>query len=586
MRLVPLWATLAALALALPGVAQAAPGAILTDPAGDQDVTRGPLAAQDAFGQVDVIGVTGELNGGTLDLAIATSAATTASERIVLRFTVDKGPTSYANSTARGVPWSLTIVDESVSGTANATAQAADAVLHVLVPLASIDAVGGDVLGNLTVTTSDTSDGTAPVTLDDISGTDHAPNSGTAAFTIPRPAIQAGLQLLPQGGTLRDASGKSSISGASATTASANATVTFDLLVSNTGTDPDVVALATPPKPAGVADVRVNPQSLSLDAGRLAPVTVTVTLSGPAPKDILLPVTATSVRGGTAQTTLTVKLTAVAPPAPVERTPVPEALKVLTPLAEGLHLDDALGEYAELALLLFFLLLAVAVVFLAMFLVRKPYVAVSVSPKRAIVTPGNAAEFRVEVASRRRRLGPARGTLHADGAAFPAALSLAGSRRGLEEPVDLDLPAQPVEGTLRVQVPEDATDKDRQVVEVDVVPLAEDGTPMPSHRGRAKVEVKAQPSARSATYASARDIQLAEVRHSPPNPRPGAPVSTAATIHNDGAATAALRVVLQLDGKAVAEERVEVPPRGSRQVTLAWTAGAGRNQVKVQVFLA
>ncbi|MEA3190609.1 MAG: hypothetical protein QOD77_1191 [Thermoplasmata archaeon] len=587
MRLLPL---LSLVAVAFASVASAAPVAVLSDPSGDQVVTAGPLADDIPFDQVDLTAVTADLAGSVLDLAITTSAPVTATERLTLRFTVDRGATSYANSTARGTPFTLTIATSGVTGAPGVNLTLDGNLLHLLVPMASIDAVGGDQLGNVTLTAADTSEGSAPdpVTQDDSSALDRAPDAGAASFTVPRPPIQAGVRLLAQGGTLRDAAGTTGITGASATTASANATLTFDLLVSNVGTDPDVVAIALPPKPAGVSDLRVNPQSIALTAGQVAPVTVTVQLTGPAPRDLTIPVVATSARGGTSQVDLSIELTAVPPPPAKQRTPVPPALAFLTPLAEAVHLDDALGEYAELALLLFFLLLAVAVVFLALFLVRTPYVAVTVSPKRAVVTPGGSAEFRVEVSPRKRKVASARGVLHADGAGFLAALSMGGSRRGLEESVDLAMPADdgPMEGTLRIQVPADATEKDRQTVEFNVVPLGEDGTPMSSHRGRAKVEVKAQPTAKSAVYASARDIQLADVRHSPPSPRPGSQVATTATIHNDGSVPAQLRVVLQLDTKTVAEERIEVPPRGSRQVTLAWTAGAGRNQVKVQVFLA
>jgi hypothetical protein len=146
--------------------------------------------------------------------------------------------------------------------------------------------------------------------------------------------------------------------------------------------------------------------------------------------------------------------------------------------------------------------------------------------------------------------------------------------------LDADKPA--VDGILRVQVPPDASGKDSETLELDVVPVDDEGGEHASHRARAKVTVQATP----AGYASTRDIQLVEVRHDPPSPRAGATVTTTATIRNAGSSPAALRVVLQLDGKAVAEDRAELGAHATRPVVLAWTAGVGKNQVKVQVFLA
>src|SRR5581483_3524593 len=203
-------------------------------------------------------------------------------------------------------------------------------------------------------------------------------------------------------------------------------------------------------------------------------------------------------------------------------------------------------------------------------------IAVSLTPKHAIVAPGGVAEFRLQVSARGKFKGIGKAVMRAAGAPFRTGLQLGRDRRagaGEEMDLELDPDGHAVSGTLRVQVPENATDKDRQTVEVDVVPLDGDGAPLPTHRGMGRVTIQADPAIRRGSYASPRDIQLTDVRHDPMAPRPGAVVTTAATIHNDSLSAAPLRVVLQLDGQAVATDRIEVPPRSNRTVQMQWTAG-------------
>ncbi|HEX2066380.1 MAG TPA: hypothetical protein VHI93_06155, partial [Candidatus Thermoplasmatota archaeon] len=148
-------------------------------------------------------------------------------------------------------------------------------------------------------------------------------------------------------------------------------------------------------------------------------------------------------------------------------------------------------------------------------------------------------------------------------------------------------PGNPAEGILRVEVPPGTPSLERETVEFDIVPLDAQGTEMPRHRAHGHVTVQAlQPPASDPRVPKARDIRLAAVRHEPPDPLPGGTVITTATVHNDGGSPASLRIVLVLDNVPVVEELVEVGPRSTREVALPWAAGAGKNQVKVQVFLA
>lgn len=588
-------------ATAPPAAGQGLSTIVLTDPAGDQGVTAGQLVVTaPEMGQVDILSLAAAAGDANLTLTLTTSAAVTATQTTTVSFKVERGPTSVDGSTASGETFTLSLTGATaVTGVEGATVAQTDTALALAMPLAAIGASGGDLVTTFTVATADTDEGSAPppVTQDNTAATDDAAGSPTPAFSIPRSAIQTGLVVEIVGGSVHQRAAcrtsapclvfeDNAFTGDAAATSDGNATVRFDIKVTNTGTDADVVSLGIAQQP-DAATASLERTSINLLHGEASTVALTLALDDRGEGRLEVAVLATSTRGGAGSVQAKVDVDFPEPPPVVQRTPVPEQLGFLTPMATSLGLDGALGEYAELALLAFFILVAVAVVFLVMFVTRTPWVRVQVTPKKVIVAPGGTAEFRLTVAPRRKRTFLARGTLRGEGGTWRAGLQIGKSERmPAGKPVDMALDAEAPDlmaGTIRVQVPHDAANYERETVEVDIVPLDDKGGEHPAHRATAKVVVEAAPQS---GYASARDIQLAQVRHDPPAPRPGATVTTTATVHNAGGIVAALRVVLVLDGKPVIEERVEVPARGTSNVLLPWIAGAGKNQVKVQVFLA
>jgi hypothetical protein len=390
------------------------------------------------------------------------------------------------------------------------------------------------------------------------------------------------------GGEVREANGTHAFTDAFPSTRDGNLTVRFDVRVSNHARSVDVVQI-TGERVPGQARAGASPPPPSMDLHFPNPTPV------PAGADVVLPVTITLVGGqagkmefsftatGLSGKSVTGALLTILPPPPPGHHAVPDALKVLTPLVTSIGLDGALGNYAELALLLFFVLLAVVVVFLALFLVQTPWLRIAVEPRRALAMPGGVAEFRIRLDKARRGVASAKAVLRR--APWSSAFRFRGPAPAVGS-VTLDS-ANPAEGVLRVEVPPGTPSLERETVEFDIVPLDADGAEMPRHRARSHVTVQAlQPATSDPRVPKARDIRLAAVRHEPPDPLPGGTVTTTATIHNDGSGPAALRVVLLVDGRPVVEERIEVAPRSTREAALPWTAGAGKNQVKVQVFLA
>ncbi len=599
--------TVAVALVALPWAASAQAGdgaVVVTDPAGDQVVTPGQLVVTPpAMAQVDVIRVSAALAGANLTMTVETSAAITASETVTLQFSVLRGPTSMDGSTASGVAYTITVVNGVADGVLGAQVTGGlTTKVAITFPLVSVEAVGGDLIGDVSVTTQDTHGGDAPppVTQDDSQGTDRAPDiGGGGPYTIPRSAISPGLSLTITGGTIHQRTacqpGKSCpvtfedtrFEDSQAIVRDGNATIVYDLIIANTGTDADVFNLGVAAQPK-YGNAQLDKTSLQLLHGTTGQAQLTLQLERAPTGSVVVAVQAASTRGAVSQVDAKVLVQIpVAPPPPVGRTPVPEQLGFMTPLATGMGFDKALGDFAELALLALFILLAIVAVYLIMFLTRSPWVRLQVTPKRAVVAPGGTAEFNVRVAPRGKRSVLARGMLRGDAGAWRAGLQMGpGVHLDPGTPVDLVMTGEgggPVSGTLRVQVPPDAVSNESETVEFDFIPVDANGAEHRAHRAHGKVTVEA---AAHTGYASARDIQLAQVRHDPAAPRPGATVTTTATIHNAGALPAILRVVLLLDGKPALEQRVEVPPRATSSASLPWTAGAGKNQVKVQIFLA
>jgi hypothetical protein len=216
-----------------------------------------------------------------------------------------------------------------------------------------------------------------------------------------------------------------------------------------------------------------------------------------------------------------------------------------------------------------------------MFLRKGAWVQVKITPKHAVVAPGGIARFEVGLRGKGEDRTAIAGV---DGGEWPSGLQLGThtARRG--EGVALNVPKDGTQGVLEVHVPSGVETKTRQTIEVEATPL-QDGEAMPKRRGHAKVTVQAGLPSNN-TEGGELQVHLVNIQHDPARPVAGGTVLTTATLQNDGATSAHMRVVLMLDGKAVKEENIEIPAAGSRQVRLPWTATNGPTRVKVQAFLA
>jgi hypothetical protein len=590
------------LAVSLGAPAQAALSrtvVLATDPAGDQAIVGpqvvNPAAPPPNYRNVDVTAVLASQatdlgNPTSFSFFVNFSAPPTARQSVVFQFDLAKGPDSAAGSTASGAAKSITVTGTTVTGADGATASGQGSQLVLTVPYRSIGASAGDVLENVVVTATDqdggpTGGGPLPdnVPADDSSASDRAPDGGGGApFTLQPPPFRSNLTATVAGGEVHEANGTRAFAGPSATTRDGNATVRFDVRVANHARTADTVHLTAP------ASLRLQatlPDPVAIAAGAEATLSVTVQLRGAPPGTLAPAFQVQGLQGGPVAPATPATIVVLPPPPPGHRA-IPAALGFLTPVVTGIGLDGALGDYAELAFLLFLVLMAVALVFLALFLVQTPWLRIAVEPRRALAVPGGVAEFRVRLDKARRGVAAAKAVLRR--APWASAFRFRGGPppEGVVGTVRLD-PANPAEGVLRVEVPPGTPSLERESFEFDIIPLDAEGAEMPRHRARSHVSVQAlQPATSDPKVPKARDIRLAGVRHDPPDPLPGGTVTTTATIHNDGNAPAALRVVLLVDGKAVVEERIEVAARTTREAGLPWTAGAGKNQVKVQVFLA
>ena len=562
----------------------AAPVEWVRDPAGDQAVTPGQLVVQPpAFGQADLRTLTlDQPDMATLVLSVTTTAPPTATSAIAIGFRVVRGPTSLPGSTASGAPFNLTIQGGQATGVTGAQVATEGATQHVTLPLSAIGAVGGDLLSDLVAQASDRDEGNAPppFSQDDSSATDRAPDTGAAEeYTLARPAQAGNIAIQVVGGTVGSARDPSaSFTGSTASvTSGTGLTLAARVAVANSGLDPDTVTLQGPQGGAGV--------SATVPAGQTATVEVPLLSDATIPSgNHTYAISATSALGDSATASLLLVVVPQPTPPVEERVPVPAGLGFLSPMVTAMGLHKLFGDFAELAFLLFVALLAVLVGFLALSLARSPWVKARVTPSLAVAAPGGVAEFRIQLASAKARVDKARAVLKSAGT-WTASLV----RRGEPQPAGhVELRGEGSEGVLRVRVPPTARPKDRQSVEVDIVPVDADGTEHPERAQHAKVTVQASVpmSASGAGMVRGADIRLASVRHEPPRPLPGGAVSTTATIQNAAAVPAHLRVVLVVDGKPTSEDRVEVPAGGQVDATLPWTAGSGKNQVKVQVFLA
>lgn len=555
----------AALAAVPPAQAGSEAAPEVSDPAGDQEVAAGPLVVpgvnDEAFDDVDVVAAWAEepprdCVGETaatcpaVQLVVQTAAGWTTGT-MTLGFTVKRGPTSLPGSTATaaGTPFTLNITGMTVTGPANVTAVGAADGLRITLPLSRIGATGGDLLSDLTLSTTRTDAGLLQASdQDDQTGTDGA-GPGTA-YTFARPPLTSRLLL--------DVVSIAGQTGAAAVTDD-DGPVPVVLRITNLGLDADAWQLSfesTPP----LGDAPVFAQAFTpIAPGAADETTVDLSLDGMAEGRIALTFTATSERGAstTARAALTLDLPAAAPPP--DREVRPEGLTFLTSAAEAIGLDGPFDSYAELVLLAALVLVVILLVFLLAALGRTTmdgepaHEAPWLTPSPAAAGAGLAA-------------GPSgvMETVHADGAPpalFPPEASAA------DAAVDAlpDVDAAALAAAL-------------------AVPDAEAAAEAPAVRP-APVKAGDAGLLPTASGAASPRIRIEEVRHMPAEPEAGEPVTTEVLLRNDGS-TATLRVALSLDGKPAAERTVQVPAHATKAVELPWTAGPGDNRVKISAYPA
>lgn len=390
---VALVALLLATAFVLPTVqGQAAherglpPTYTLSDAADDQAVQLDPLigdfVGEGGFQDIDIRSVsfyeTLQPPGGgarTFAVAISVGAPIEDGASFTVGFVVARGPTSLPGSTA-------TAAGKSFNLTALPSAAGAS-VAVVEVPLASLGAVGGDLLTNLTVASSRFDPGQfdpVPISQDDRTGTDQAPDAGTVApaYTFFRPA-SASLWSV-------DITAVGATAGSTATLPSDTEDTTVALTITNQGLDAEGYSLtvaADPPlddPPVFTLELRI------LDGGESETRTVPISLAG-VTGTVRLTFTVTGERGGSGDDLATVTLRAAAIP-PTERQVVPAGLTFLTPAAEALGLDGAFGKFAELVLLALLVLLAILAIYLLLALA--PSTVKAAATDEAPPLPGDA----------------------------------------------------------------------------------------------------------------------------------------------------------------------------------------------------
>lgn len=344
----------------------------VTDAAGDQAVSGDvsgipspvpiPGVNDDDFGDIDItaawfvqghaVDCVGEapLTCPKMGLVVATSEAWTTGT-LTATFKLVKGPTSYANSTAAGQGFTLTVQGTSVTGIENATASVTPDGLEVRFPVPRLGSVGGDMLTGLNLTTSRTNPGAIPATgatQDDYTGTDAA--GPGKAFTMARPTPAASVDL-----TVARTGNRAG----NAISVTERGVVDVQLLLINIGTDPDTITIAVSSNPP-LQHAPSAPVAVDLPQGGTANPTVPIDLAGMKSGTIRVTFTATSARGAGDDAFANIVLDV-----PVaDREVKPAGLDFLTPAAKSTGLDDAFGSYAELVLLALLVLLAILAVFL------------------------------------------------------------------------------------------------------------------------------------------------------------------------------------------------------------------------------
>ncbi len=365
------------------------------------------------------------------------------------------------------------------------------------------------------------------------------------------------------------------------------AKLTFSIQIENKGTDFDTITFAAP-SVTGAASATVAPATVSLGSGDSTTSTLTVNLNN-ATSTVTIVLQATSENGANATLTATVKVGGAAAAGGSDGAKF--GLDALTPAAEALGFDEMFGEWAEVAVIGLALLVLLILLFLILFLPKRPWLEVEVRPRKLNAEPGEIAEFQVQVRNRKKEFRRAVARLSGRDADWKAGLLLKQEDGGALEPMtsygDLvfgltarDEPGDHYEGTLRVQIPEDAAPKSRSTVDLEIIPLDE-GDERPRKGGRARVAVKA---AKPAEQES--PITITEVLHEPDSPEEGDEVTTTAHLTNISDEPWNLEVALLVDDLIVDEQDISLAPGEERKLSFGWRAGAGSNKVRLQVLEA
>ncbi len=588
--------------------------------------------------------------GAGFSVVVLTSAAPDPETQFTVGFTLSKGNKSVHTSTASGQDVSAQAKGEAIiSGPANTTIWHNGTQTWFNFTYADAGASGGDVLSDLIVDTIRTETSSGQLAAGSQTDSDGAPDPGVSAlnFTFWRAPLVPGAALFVVDATVNEtiprelAQGRTTLTdlnasedlvtrdrvvlGDSVKTYAKNATITYRLLLVNNGTDLDTYTLSLPASSVaavngtivdGSKQTRVlDPANIELAPGAVANVTLSIKLLNADAAKYGSLVHVVSGRNATADAGVLVErlnitfqpATTPTPPGPAPTEPTDDAerdpvagLGFLTPAAEALGFDEVFGDWAELVLLALLLLLLVLVVFLVLALVGNRWVRVRVSPKTITASPGETAEFNVQIHNRKKRFrgalarfeqdaGWKTGVLlrNEDGSAIAPLMEPGADRElGLAGKNDS---GDVLKGTIRVRVPENAGDHDQGHVTLNVVPVGDDGRERPRKGSHARVKVvsEAPEAARTSSHGQHVPVRLSRVEHVPENPAAGDVVTTTATLANDSdSQTLRLRVVLKLDGEEGDDEIVELPPHAARAVVFRWLADEGSNRVSVQVYEA
>ncbi|HUR25736.1 MAG TPA: hypothetical protein VM327_06970 [Candidatus Thermoplasmatota archaeon] len=530
-----------AAALAAPaGMAGSAAAPEVTDPADDQEVDDGsvpilPGVNDVDFGDVDILAAFVSEFGDLTRLTVQTTSGWTTGS-MILSFNITSGPTSLPSSQAiaAGTRFTVYVNGTTVGGVAGSAAATTDG-LRVDLRTGALGAVGGDVLADLTITTTRTDPGKLQgVPQDDQTGSDTAGPGLDYAFSRPPVVPRLDLAVVSVGGKAGPYTANETRSA-----------IPVVLRITNLGLDPDGWQLRVTSDPP-LADAPVFAQAFTpIDGGATAETTVPLSLAGMDEGPIVLTFTASSERGATATATTTITVDLPSSP-PADREVKPAGLTFLTPAAEAMGLDDSFGRYGEAFLLALIVLLTILAIFLLLALGRSttkgepaseaPWPAGAGATPAAFVGPGGLAE--TVRASPPRSTAPSAPAESADGA--PEGLMDFGALAAAAQGQDVE-EAPPPESAARP-------------------------APLP-------------------TAAAGARVRIEEVRHTPREPEAGQGVTTEVILRNDGPSTT-LRIALSVDGKPAAERTVQVASRATKAVELPWTAGAGDNRVRIQAFPA